>query len=105
MAKAKLTDNGNVRVTMTPMQWDVIMSILNHTRLGSDNEARQAISELLVDLDAFNNDLGVGVVDSDISVNIGVEKKDGSLKILEKDWSIEVDYHGYFELDVEDWEA
>lgn len=56
MAKVKFTDNGNIKVTMTPYQWEILSTICNGVRLGNRNSATSAISDLLIDVEPFNLD-------------------------------------------------
>lgn len=88
MAKAKITNKGNVQVTMTHTQWEVVMSVLNHCRLGSDNVARAALSDICIDLSSFNDtyDFGSGEF---FKVTVTKEKKDGFIKEID-DFCIEV---------------
>jgi hypothetical protein len=62
MAKAKITDRGNVRVLMTTDQWNAIVSVLNHVRLGDRNLETSAVSDLMCDLSEFNDEYEFGSV-------------------------------------------
>lgn len=55
MAKAKYTKNGNVQVTMTEDQWSAIVNLLVNVRLGSTSVPENAISDLVIDLETFND--------------------------------------------------
>jgi hypothetical protein len=55
MAKAKITDLGNVKVTMSRDQYIAVMAILNRVRLGRSYPARSKISDLVIDLEEFNS--------------------------------------------------
>ena len=54
MAKAKLTESGNVKLTLTPLQYATIRAMIYRTRLGGDNPIRDAISQLASDLEDFD---------------------------------------------------
>jgi hypothetical protein len=62
MAKAKITDKGNVRLLMSIDQWNLVASVLNHVRLGDRNYETVAMSDLLCDLGAFNDEHDFGKV-------------------------------------------
>lgn len=55
MAKAKITDLGNVKVTMTRDQYIAVMAILHRVRLGRKYPATAEITDLLIDLEGFNS--------------------------------------------------
>ncbi|MHB8123793.1 MAG: hypothetical protein ACYDG4_16785 [Desulfuromonadaceae bacterium] len=55
MAKAKITDLGNVKVSMTRDQYIAVMAILQHVRLGRTYPAAAEISDLVIDLQEFNS--------------------------------------------------
>jgi hypothetical protein len=50
MAKAKYTNNGNIKVTMSEEQYVAIRAILDKVVLGDANIMTRAISDLVVDL-------------------------------------------------------
>lgn len=90
MAKARFTDRGNIRVVMTPDQYEIIMQILNHVRLGNRNAHTKAISDLVIDLEDFNNDTGFGDFDeTSVQVFVNRELPDGSLREV-KEFVIEL---------------
>ena len=62
MAKAKITDRGNVRVLMTTDQWNAIVSVLNYVRMGDRNPETIAVSDLMCELSDFNNEHEFGSV-------------------------------------------
>ena len=51
MAKARITEAGNVKLTMSMEQFNVLQGIFNHVRLGHDNDARAAFSQLVIDIE------------------------------------------------------
>lgn len=88
MAKARFTNKGNVRLTMTPLQYRVVNSVLDHCRLGDRNEAQSAISDLLLSLASFNYDYFFD--EPEFAVEFTTERKDGSEKSLGKNVTIEL---------------
>jgi hypothetical protein len=72
MAKARFTENGNVKVTMTVEQWDIICSILNNVRLGDRNLPTTHVSDLLISLEPFNNEYQFGEL-TDVGFSIDVD--------------------------------
>lgn len=84
MVKAKLTDSGNVKVTMSVDQWVAINAILSNVRLGSKPGLTTVISDFLIGLDGFNTEMGF---DEDIfyySEKVGVSlTEDGMVIELE----------------------
>ena len=55
MAKIKETQNGNIKVTMTPDQFDLVHAILGYTRLGMKGNAA-LIADLVIEMDDFVGD-------------------------------------------------
>ncbi len=55
MAKAKFTKNGNVKVTLDPGEYNAIISILDHVRLGHSSLATASVSDIAVSLSEFND--------------------------------------------------
>lgn len=92
MAKAKITDKGNVRVLMTSDQWNVIVSVLNHVRLGDRNLETSAVSDLMCDLNKFNDEYEFGSVPvsftededypGDYTIELGLQDEDNE----DEDW-------------------
>ena len=74
MAKIKVTDNGNVKVTMSKKQWAVLMAICDYVRLGNSNQAVTEISNLLIDAEGFNWDY---IVEDNTKVSFTVDPEDG----------------------------
>lgn len=83
MAKAKLTERGNVQVTMTPMQYAAITRILDFVRLGDRNAPTTAISNFCIDLENFNAEFGFGLDDEDVIVAFSRETRSGAVKELD----------------------
>lgn len=105
MAKARFTERGNIRVVMTPSQYEIIMQILNHVRLGNRNEHTSAISDFVIDLEDFNNDAGLGGLDeTSVQVFVNRELPDGSLREV-KEFIIELTdaYDNAYEDDEDDY--
>ena len=50
MAKAKYTNNGNVKVTMTEDQFVGILALLSHVRLGYNGSYTNEISQFVIDI-------------------------------------------------------
>lgn len=90
MAKARFTDRGNVRVVMTPVQYEIIMQILNSVRLGNRNFYTTAISDFVIDVEPFNSENEFGNFDdTPVEVYVNRELPDGSLREV-KDFIIEL---------------
>ena len=89
MAKAKITQKGNVQVTMTPLQYEVIMRVLDFVRLGDRNDATSAISDFAIDLEPFNSEFGFGIEENNVNVSFTREGKSGVVKTLD-DVTIEI---------------
>ena len=83
MVKIRHTENGNVKVTMTPMQWDILMTICNYVRLGDRNEATRAISDLLVQTEEFNQEYeyGGGPITASVSVEREYNEMDFAIEL------------------------
>jgi len=56
MAKVKITDNGNVKVTMSVDQWITINAILSNCRMGYKEGMTTYLSEFLTDVEWFNDE-------------------------------------------------
>lgn len=82
MAKVKMTDNGNIKVTMTPEQFDVLHAILGHVRLGNNGNAAH-MSELAEAMSEY-----AGEADYDM-ITFTIEDEDSKCKI--EDVTIETD--------------
>lgn len=52
MAKAKYTDNGNIKVTMSTDEFTAILAVLQHVRLGSAGVYTNAASQFLIDMES-----------------------------------------------------
>lgn len=83
MAKVKYTEKGNVKVTMTPEQFDVLHAILGHVRLGNTGNAA-IMAELAEAMSEY-----AGEADYDI-ITFSVEEDNGS-KYKVADVTIETD--------------
>ncbi len=55
MAKIKETKNGNIKVTMTQAQYDLVNAILGHVRLGMKSNAA-LIANLAFEMSKFSGD-------------------------------------------------
>lgn len=55
MAKIKETQNGNIKVTMTQDQFDLVHAILGYVRMGVNGNAA-LIADLNTEMDAFRDD-------------------------------------------------
>ena len=55
MAKIKETKNGNIKVTMTTAQYELVNAILWHARLGMKGNAA-LIADLAVEMSEFSGD-------------------------------------------------
>lgn len=99
MAKAKMTESGNVRVTMTPLQYEVITQILDFVRLGDMNAATTAISDFAIELEPFNAEFGFGIEENNVEVSFTRETKSGLTKQLDK---VTIEVNMYDEDDEDD---
>ena len=93
MAKAKMTQKGNVQVTMTPLQYEVIMRVMDFVRLGDMNAATSAISDFAIELEPFNSEFGIGIEENNVNVSFTRETRSGVTKELD-DVTIEVSMCG-----------
>lgn len=82
MAKVKMTDNGNIKVTMTPEQFDVVHAIMGHVRLGNTGNA-SIMAELAEAMSEY-----AGEADYDM-ITFSVEDDDSKYKVA--DVTIETD--------------
>lgn len=55
MAKIKETQNGNIKVTMTQDQFDLVHAILGYVRLGMKGNAA-LIADLITEMNVFRDD-------------------------------------------------
>lgn len=78
MAKAKWTQNGNVKVTMSQEQWTAINAILVNVRLGFGG-MKEEISYFLEDTEWFNHESGLddAIINNSDRVWGSVDKEDG----------------------------
>ena len=53
MAKIKETRNGNIKVTMSPAQFELVNAILGHARLGTKGNAN-LIADLAIEMSKFS---------------------------------------------------
>lgn len=93
MAKAKMTQKGNVQVTMTPLQYEVITRVMDFVRLGDMNAATSAISDFAIELEPFNSEFGFGIEENNVNVSFTRETRSGVAKELD-DVTIEVSMSG-----------
>lgn len=76
MAKIKETRNGNIKITMTPAQFDLVHAILGHVRLGTAGNAN-IISDLAITMSVYAGD-----ADYDL-ISFSIENDDGSKTMIE----------------------
>jgi len=76
MAKIKETRNGNIKITMTPAQFDLVHAILGHVRLGTSGNAH-TISDLAIAMSDYAGD-----ADYDL-ISFSIENDDGSKTMVE----------------------
>lgn len=100
MAKARITNKGNVQVVMSQEQWLVVNEIFQHVRMGNRNLATKFFSDLVIDLSDFNleNDFesdGNG----EVEVYVTRENKYGEVTRVD-DFCIELGERDY----EEDWD-
>ena len=55
MAKARITESGNVKLTMSIEQFNVLNAICSNVRMGNTNPLRNEFSQLMIDIE---RDLG-----------------------------------------------
>jgi hypothetical protein len=105
MAKARITNKGNVQVVMSPEQWQIVNELFQHVRLGNRNAQTRLFSNLVIDLDDFNYDNGFSddynLTDSDVSVSITLENSRGMTRNIVEDFTIELDSR---DENTEDWD-
>ena len=91
MAKAKITKKGNVQVTMSGTQWQAVSDILMHVRLGNVNPKREALSNLLIDLEGFETQYGFREdLETADNVSISYETSKGNTKTISEDFAIDI---------------
>lgn len=101
MAKARITDKGNVQVVMTQDQWQIVNEIFQHVRLGDRNLATTLFSNMVLDLSEFNSENDFETYDhSDFKVYVTRENKYGEVTRVE-DFTIELDER---DNDERDWD-
>lgn len=100
MAKARITNKGNVQVVMSQDQWMVVNEIFQHVRLGNRNIPTKLFSDLVVDLSDFNLENDFEDVEREVEVYVTRENKYGEITRLDE-FSIEL---GERDDDNEDWD-
>lgn len=76
MAKIKETRNGNIKITMTPAQFDFVHAIIGHVRLGTTGNAH-IISDLAIAMSDYAGD-----ADYDL-ITFSIENDDESKTTIE----------------------
>lgn len=76
MAKIKTTRNGNIKITMTQAQFDLVHAIIGHTRLGTTGNAN-IISDLAIEMSNYAGD-----ADYDL-IKFSIEDDNGSKTTIE----------------------
>jgi hypothetical protein len=80
MAKARITESGNVKLTMSIEQFNVLNAIFAHVRLGNRTEARSDFSQLVIDIE---KDLGTWECSDEFEdVSVAVSIVDDSDKVI-----------------------
>lgn len=103
MAKARITNKGNVQVVMSQEQWMIVNEIFNHVRMGNRNIPTKLFSDLVIDLSDFNqeNEFDFDIDrNSEVEVYVTRENKYGEVTRLDE-FSIEL---GESDDDNEDWD-
>lgn len=100
MAKARITNKGNVQVVMSQDQWMVVNEIFQHVRMGDRNRPTKLFSDLVIDLSDFNLENDFEDVGREFEVYVTRENKYGELTRLDE-FSIEL---GESDDDNEDWD-
>ena len=54
--KIKETNAGNIKMTLTPEEFDLFRLVLSHVRLGSRNESVRTVSDMAIAMEHFNSD-------------------------------------------------
>lgn len=53
--KIKETNAGNIKMTLTPEEFDLFRLVLSHVRLGSRNESVRTVSDMAIELEKFDS--------------------------------------------------
>ena len=105
MAKARITNKGNVQVVMSQEQWQIVNELFQHVRLGNRSIHSRLFSDLAIDLEDFNYDNGFSddynLGNSDVSVSITLENSRGVTRNIVNDFTIELDSR---DDNTEDWD-
>lgn len=99
MAKARITNKGNVQVVMSQDQWMVVNEIFNHVRMGNRNIPTKIFSDLVLDLSEFNLENDFEDIGREVEVYVTRENKYGEVTRVE-DFCIELGEPD----DNEDWD-
>lgn len=99
MAKARITNKGNVQVVMSQDQWMVVNEIFQHVRMGDRNLPTRLFSDLVIDLSDFNLENDFEDVGREVEVYVTRENKYGEVTRVE-DFCIELGEPD----DNEDWD-
>ena len=51
--KIKETNAGNIKMTLTPEEFDLFRLVLSHVRLGSRNESVRTVSDMAIAMEHF----------------------------------------------------
>ena len=76
MAKIKNTRNGNIKITMTPAQFDLVHAIMGHVRLGESGNAH-LMSDLVITMSEYAGDAEYDLI------SFSIENDDGSKTMVE----------------------
>lgn len=99
MAKARITNKGNVQVVMSQDQWMIVNEIFQHVRMGDRNLPTRLFSDLVIDLSDFNLENDFEDVGREVEVYVTRENKYGEVTRVE-DFCIELGEPD----DNEDWD-
>ena len=83
--KIKETNAGNIKMTLTPEEFDLFRLVLSHVRLGNRNESVRTVSDMAIELGKFDS----SVLDCD-RVWFTTETPCGC-ELLVEDVTIEID--------------
>lgn len=100
MAKARITNKGNVQVVMSQDQWMIVNEIFQHVRMGSRNLPTKLFSDMVIDLSDFNLENDFEDVGREVEVYVTRENKYGEVTRIQ-DFCIEL---GERDDDEEDWD-
>jgi hypothetical protein len=53
--KIKETNAGNIKMTLTPEEFELFRLVLSHVRLGSRNESVRTVSDMAIELGKFDS--------------------------------------------------